>query len=59
MLDIQRKLYSIPEFKKLVPMSTSGIYKAINEGKIPSQRVGRRIFIPSYYVEKLISEPVQ
>ena len=58
MLDTQRKLYSIPEFKKLVPMSTPGIYKAVAEGKIPSQRVGRRIFIPSYFVEKLISEPI-
>jgi hypothetical protein len=58
MLDTQKKLYGISEFKKLVPLSTPGIYKAVATGILPSVRVGRRIFIPSWYVERLLSEPV-
>lgn len=54
----EKKLYEIPEFKKIVPMSTAGIYKAISEEKIPSVSIGRRKFIPSWYVDKILSEPI-
>lgn len=52
-----KKLYDVPEFKAVVPMSTAGIYKAMSEGKIPFVAVGRRKFIPSWYVERLMAEP--
>lgn len=59
MSGIKKKLYEIPEFREIVPMSTAGIYKACAEGKIPAVKVGRRVFIPSWYVEKILAEPAQ
>ena len=59
MSDTKKKLYEIPEFKEIVPMSTAGIYKACAEGKIPTVKVGRRVFIPSWYVDKMLAEPAQ
>ena len=60
---MNRTLYEVNEVLKKnggpIPMSKAGIYKAIADGKIPAQRVGRRIFIPSYYIEKLISDPAK
>lgn len=56
---MEKKLYTVKEALKIVPFSIAGIYKACAEGKIPTVKVGRRIFIPSYYIEKLISEPTQ
>ncbi|SEP46820.1 helix-turn-helix domain-containing protein [Propionispora vibrioides] len=52
-----KKLYDLNEALTIIPMSKAGIYKACTEGKIPSVRVGRRVFIPSWYIEKIISEP--
>lgn len=56
----EKKLYEVPEVLKKnggpLPMSIAGVYKAIEEGKIPSVRVGRRIFIPSYWIDKLLTE---
>lgn len=52
-----KKLYEIPEFQKIVPMSTAGIYKACSEGKIPTVKVGRRVFIPAWYIDEITSKP--
>ena len=53
----ERKLYTVPEFKEVCPMSVAGIYKAISEEKIPSVSIGRRKFIPSWYVEQILNTP--
>jgi len=38
-------------------MSLAGVYKACSEGKIPTVKVGRRIFIPSYWVDNMLNDP--
>jgi hypothetical protein len=40
-----------------IPMSVAGIYKAIKDKKIPSITIGRRVFIPSWYVDSLLDKP--
>jgi hypothetical protein len=52
-----KKLYDLSEALTIIPMSKAGIYKACSEGKIPCVKVGRRVFIPSWYIEKLLNEP--
>ncbi|VBB06426.1 Hypothetical protein LUCI_1658 [Lucifera butyrica] len=52
-----KKLYDLSEVLSIIPMSKAGIYKACSEGKIPSVKVGRRVFIPSWYIEKILNEP--
>lgn len=53
----EKKLYTIEEALGVIPMSKAGIYKACSEGKIPSVKVGKRIFISSWFIEKLLNEP--
>lgn len=52
-----KKLYEIQEVMQFIPMSIAGIYKACSEGKIPTVKVGRRVFIPSWYIDKILGEP--
>lgn len=58
---LEKKLWEINELLTEnggpLPMSMAGIYLAIKKGNIPSVRVGRRLFVPDWYVQKLISEP--
>lgn len=53
----EKKLYELPEVLDIVPMSRAGLYKAAKEGKIPVVKIGRRIFIPAWYIDKITSEP--
>lgn len=55
---MEKKLYTVKEALKIVPFSIAGIYKACAEGKIPSVKVGKRIFIPSWYIDDLLNKPV-
>ena len=55
----EKKLYELPEVLDIVPMSRAGLYKAAKEGKIPTVKIGRRIFIPAWYIDKITSEPGQ
>jgi len=52
-----KKLYSVDEILEVVPLSIAGIYKAVSEGKIPSVRVGRRVFVPAWWIDQLVNEP--
>ena len=54
-----KKLYEISEVHSqgLIPMSLGGLYKAIKEKKIPSQKIGKRIFIPSWFIDELTNKP--
>lgn len=60
---MEKTLYEIRETLKKnggpLPMSLAGIYKAVSEGKIPSVKVGRRVFVPSWWVEKMLNEPLE
>ena len=53
-------LYGLPELLRKnggpIPMSRAGIYAAVKSGVIPSVRVGRRVFVPSWYVDSLLND---
>jgi len=53
-----KKLYEVKEVLKIIPMSLAGIYLACSKGDIPSVRVGRRLFVPSWWVDKMLNEPI-
>lgn len=40
-----------------IPLSLAGLYKAIADKKVPSVSIGRRVFIPSWYVDSLLEKP--
>ena len=46
------------EALEIVPLSRSGLFQAIKRGEIPVIRVGKRIFIPSWWVDKIINPPI-
>jgi hypothetical protein len=52
-----KKLYTIEEALGIIPLSKAGIYKACSDGKIPSIKVGKRVFIASWFIDKLVNEP--
>jgi len=52
-----KRLYEIEELRGIIPLSRAGIYLAVKKGEVPSVRVGRRVFVPSWYVDKLLSPP--
>jgi len=49
-------VYSPDEARKLLKISRGLIYEAINTGRIPSIRIGRRILIPRSRLERLLNE---
>lgn len=56
-MDMEKKLYELPELMQIIPMSKSALYKAIAEGIIPSKKIGKRIFVPAWYVRNLTEPP--
>lgn len=48
-----KKFYSIQELAELLPISRSALYAAVSEGEIPAKRIGRRILVPSSYLDDL------
>lgn len=58
---IAKTLYEISELLKInggvIPLSRAGAYLAIKNGDIPSVRIGRRVFVPSWFVDKLLTPP--
>jgi hypothetical protein len=53
----EKKLYTIEEVLGIIPMSKAGIYKACSEGKIPNIKIGKRVFVASWYIDKVLNEP--
>ena len=49
-------VYSPDEARKLLKISRGLVYEAINTGRIPSIRIGRRILIPRSGLERLLNE---
>lgn len=54
-----RKLYSVEEVLRLVPLSRAGIYAACKKGVIPTISVGRRLFVPSWWVDEMMIKPAK
>ena len=52
-----KKLYELPEVLEIIPMSKAGLYLACSRGDVPTVKVGRRVFIPSWYIDKILGEP--
>lgn len=50
---VDTKLFTIKEALKIVPLSRSGMWQAIKRGEVPSVRVGGRVFIPAYWVNRI------
>ncbi|CVK17551.1 helix-turn-helix transcriptional regulator [Sporomusa sphaeroides] len=55
---LKQKLYELPEMLKIIPMSRAGIYSAAKKGDIPTVKVGRRIFVPGWFVAEILDKPV-
>lgn len=54
----EKKLYSLLELISVnggpIPLSRAGIYNAVAKGAIPTVNIGRRRFVPSGFVDKLL-----
>ncbi len=52
-------LYSVDEVIAenggILPLSKSGVYKLIREGKIPSKSLGKRVFILGSFLDDLMT----
>lgn len=51
-----KKLVTVAQALGVIPMSRSAIYQAIQRGDIPTVLIGRRRFIRSEYLNRLLSE---
>lgn len=56
-MELKREFYKPEELLTVIPMSRSGIYKAIANGQIESVKIGRRILVPVWAIEKLTNKP--
>lgn len=52
-----KKLYELSEVQQVVPMSKAGLYLACSKGDIPTVRVGKRVFVPSWWIDEVLSKP--
>lgn len=61
MLNGAKKLYDLKELLSSnggpIPLSRSGIYNAAAKGDIPTVKIGSRVFVPSWFVERLLLPP--
>lgn len=53
----ETKLFTINEALGIIPLSRSGIFQAVKRGDIPVTRVGKRIFIPAWWINKITAPP--
>ena len=49
-----RLVYTVEEAAKLLGISRSFAYEAVNNGQIPSMRIGRRILVPKAALERVL-----
>ncbi|MEN6623902.1 MAG: hypothetical protein ABFD50_20445 [Smithella sp.] len=61
MLNESNKLYELQELLTInggpIPLSRAGIYSAAAKGDIPTVSIGRRKFVPAWYVDGLLMPP--
>ena len=55
------KLFDLPSLLASnggpLPLSRSGIYSAAANGDIPTVKIGKRRFVPSWFIEQLLTPP--
>ena len=55
------KLFDLPSLLASnggpIPLSRAGIYAAAANGDIPTVQIGRRRFVPSWYIDQLLAPP--
>jgi excisionase family DNA binding protein len=51
-----RLVFTVEEAARLLGISRSFAYEAVQRGEIPSMRIGRRILVPKVALERLLSE---
>lgn len=60
-MENEKKLYELPELIAErggpIPMSRAGIYAAAANGAIPTVRIGRRLFVPAWYIDSILMPP--
>ena len=56
MNDVNRKTYTVEEAARILGVSKATIYKAVQESKIPSIRLGRRILVPEGLLMEMLGE---
>ena len=56
----EKKFYELDELRVEVfqnKISRAHIYNMVKKGDIPAVKVGRRLLVPSWYVNKLLHSP--
>lgn len=54
---VKDKLYTVDEALAVIPLSKSGIYAAMKKGSIVTVTIGKRKFIPGWFLSQLINMP--
>ena len=55
----EKAFFTVKEFMSLTGCSRSTAYKQVNLNEIPVVRVGRKVMIPAWYIQKLIEGPAK
>ncbi len=58
---MEKRLYEVSELLTInggpIPLSRAGFYNAVAKGDIPNVKIGKRLFVPPWFVEKLLLPP--
>jgi excisionase family DNA binding protein len=52
---MSNQFYSVTEAAKFLSVCRITIYRGINNGEIPSARLGRKVLIPAAFIDGLVS----
>lgn len=52
-----KRVYEVAEVLRIIPISRSSLYAACNRNEIPVIRIGKRMFIPGWWVEQSLAKP--
>lgn len=55
-----KNFYDLDELRKEVfqgKISKAHIYNMANRGEIPTVKIGRRLLVPSWYIQKILNKP--
>ena len=56
MQDDERLVFTVLEASKLLHLSRNSVYQGVMANEIPHIKVGRRILIPKFALERLLNE---
>ena len=51
----RRATYSVREVAEILGASVSSVRRWIDQGEIPTVRVGRRVFVPRWFLDDLLA----